>query len=46
MFVCVCLLLLCSWGTAWGEAGYFRIVFGKGACGLNAGVTFPNVKSA
>jgi cathepsin F len=32
-----------SWGTAWGEAGYFRIIFGKGACGLNAGVTFPNV---
>jgi C1A family cysteine protease len=35
-----------SWGTAWGEAGYFRIVFGYGACGINAGVVFPNVAAA
>jgi len=32
-----------SWGTTWGEKGYFRIIRGKGACGLNAGVSFPIV---
>jgi len=32
-----------SWGESWGEKGYFRIIQGKGACGLNAGVVFPQV---
>jgi cathepsin F len=28
-----------SWGAAWGESGYYRIVRGTGACGLNTAVT-------
>ena len=24
-----------SWGATWGERGYFKIVRGKGACGIN-----------
>jgi len=27
-----------SWGADWGESGYFRIVRGQGACGLNTAV--------
>jgi aminopeptidase C len=28
-----------SWGTKWGESGYFRILRGQGACGINTAVT-------
>jgi C1A family cysteine protease len=28
-----------SWSTTWGEQGYFRIVKGNGACGLNEAVS-------
>jgi hypothetical protein len=28
-----------SWGTKWGEDGYFRILRGAGTCGINTAVT-------
>jgi len=33
-----------SWGSNWGENGYFRIQRGVGACGLNLNVTYPLVQ--
>ena len=30
-----------SWGTQWGEAGYFRVVRGKGMCGVGLVASFP-----
>ena len=32
-----------SWGPMWGESGYFRIVRGSGACGLNTYVITAEV---
>jgi cathepsin F len=33
-----------SWGTAWGEKGYFRIRRGEGTCGCNCYITTATVK--
>ena len=32
-----------TWGTAWGEKGYFRIRRGKGTCGINCLVVAAKV---
>jgi len=32
-----------SWGTRWGEKGYFRIIRDKGACGLDTAVSCAQV---
>eukprot|EP01017_Pseudomicrothorax_dubius_P012186 TRINITY_DN1483_c0_g1_i2.p1 TRINITY_DN1483_c0_g1~~TRINITY_DN1483_c0_g1_i2.p1 ORF type:complete len:103 (+),score=21.91 TRINITY_DN1483_c0_g1_i2:111-419(+) len=33
-----------SWGTKWGEQGYFRIKRGAGKCGINTYVITANIK--
>jgi cathepsin F len=32
-----------SWGASWGEAGFFRLIKGKGKCGINTAATLPMV---
>jgi cathepsin F len=32
-----------SWGEVWGEKGYYRIIRGKGKCGLNTNVATATV---
>lgn len=33
-----------SWGSGWGEKGFFRIIGGKGACGFNTYVVTAEVE--
>ena len=30
-----------SWGTSWGQAGYFKIAYGKNKCGLSDCAAYP-----
>lgn len=34
-----------SWGSGWGEKGFFRIIAGKGACGVNTYVVTAEVEA-
>jgi cathepsin F len=34
-----------SWGSGWGEKGFFRIIAGKGACGINTYVITAEVEA-
>jgi cathepsin F len=35
-----------SWSSSWGEKGYFRLIMGKGACGVDQYVITANVTGA
>ena len=35
-----------SWGSGWGEKGFFRLIAGKGACGVNTYVITAEVEEA
>jgi len=32
-----------SWGTGWGEQGYYQLIRGTGACGINKVITMSSV---
>jgi len=33
-----------SWGSKWGEKGYFRIARGKGTCGINKYISTADIE--